>query len=430
MTIIKVWNKIKDTTLLVCLFFIFLLIAYSRNYNNMAGTIWADTEGYYMYLPAVFIQHSLHHVPERSMDIKKNEQGEIMMKYTCGVAFFYLPFFLGSHAFAYLLHYNTSGFSEPYYFGIMLCGVFWAMVGIFLLLKLLRRYFTRWVAWLTSLCILLGTNYFFYTTRWMGMSHVYNFVLVCGLLLLADNYYKQPRTKTAINIGLLLGWLVLIRPTNLVALLCLLFYHIVSLEDAKERLLLLTGRWKDVFISIPFFIIPLLPQVLYWKEMTGKWINYSYSGESFIYWNRPKIAAVLFDTQNGLFLYSPILLIMFVGIGLAAKDRRANSINVLATFTIITYVFASWWAWWFGAAYGHRCYIDFYPLFALPMAVAIERIFLQPKPALKYSAFTLIALLVVYNIGMTQIFDQTGIWDGPDWRWNWSKWWGTVREIA
>lgn len=429
MRIVKVWKNLKDSTILTFLFIVFLAIAYARNHNNMPGIIWADTEGYYMYLPAVLIQHSIHHVPERSMDIKKNEQGEVMMKYTCGVAFFYLPFFIGSHVVAHLLGADTSGFSTPYYFGIMLCGVFWSMVGVYMLLKLLQRHFTKRIAWLTGLCLLLGTNYFFYATRWMGMAHIYNFVLVCGLLLLADDYYEKPATKTAAYTGLLLGWLVLIRPTNIVIALSLLLYNVVSRGDISERIETLKRRYKDIVTAFLFFIIPLLPQLYYWKEMTGSWVSYSYTGESFIYWNKPKIAAVLFDTQNGLILYSPILILSFVGILVASKDRRTNSINVLMTFTVITYIFASWWAWWFGAAYGHRCYIDFYPLFALPMATAIEQLSTLKIRTLKYLSIAIVIVFIGYNIGMTHAFDHSGIWDGPDWRWNWSKWWGTVRGI-
>src|SRR5471030_1691058 len=91
---------IRDSVLLSALFIIFLVVALTRCYNTQV--IWSDTEGYYMYLPAVFIQHDIHHVPLKSMNARKNDKGEVVMKYTCGVAFFYLPFFLAAHAYACL----------------------------------------------------------------------------------------------------------------------------------------------------------------------------------------------------------------------------------------------------------------------------------------------------------------------------------------
>ena len=181
--------------------------------------------------------------------------------------------------------------------------------------------------------------------------------------------------------------------------------------------------------AVPFFIIALAPQLLYWKEITGKWVTYSYEGEGFIFWKQPKIAAVLFDTQNGLFLYSPILLFMFVGLVAGRKDTRANFMGISIVFVIITYVFASWWAWWFGAAFGHRCYIEYFPIFAFPLAISMERIIAMKNGFIKSSIVCIILLFIFYSVRMSMLFDRTGIWDGPSWRWNWHAWADQVRHI-
>ena len=57
--------------------------------------------------------------------------------------------------------------------------------------------------------------------------------------------------------------------------------------------------------------------------MTGHWLYYSYTEEGFKYWNEPKIAAVLFDVQNGLFLYSPLVLLMMAGLGCEGSGGRS-----------------------------------------------------------------------------------------------------------
>jgi len=38
-----------------------------------------------------------------------------------------------------------------------------------------------------------------------------------------------------------------------------------------------------------------------------------------------------------------------------------------------TYVIASWWDWQFGASYGHRGFVDVYPVLALGLASAFAR---------------------------------------------------------
>jgi len=55
------------------------------------------------------------------------------------------------------------------------------------------------------------------------MSHVYNFTLFAAAVLMTDLYYKDPGKGKAMIIGLLTGWIVLSRPTNIVMLL-FLFY--------------------------------------------------------------------------------------------------------------------------------------------------------------------------------------------------------------
>ena len=419
----------RSNILLVCFFFIFLYTGISRNKNSLEGVIWSDVEGYYMDLPAVLIYHDVHHIPERSMNGRKNEKGETIIKYTCGTAFFYLPFFLGAHIYAHIFHYDTSGFSTPYYYGMILCGVFWAFMGLYWLKTLLLKYFKWGTTLATVLCIMLGTNFFHYATKYVGMSHVYSFALFAAILLLTDNYYKKPESPKAMLLGLLLGWIVLIRPTNCIMALIVLLYNVRGLNDLKQRLLFLKTRIPDMLWAVPFFIIALAPQLLYWKEITGKWVTYSYEGEGFIFWKQPKIAAVLFDTQNGLFLYSPILLFMFVGLVAGRKDTRANFMGISIVFVIITYVFASWWAWWFGAAFGHRCYIEYFPIFAFPLAISMERIIAMKNGFIKSSIVCIILLFIFYSVRMSMLFDRTGIWDGPSWRWNWHAWADQVRHI-
>ncbi len=420
--------KMRDKILLTLIFSCLMYVCVFRNSDNMQGVIWSDTEGYYMYLPALIIHKDLHHVPERSMNNRKNEKGEVMMKYTCGVAFCYLPFFLGAHVYATLTGADSSGFSNPYYYGLMLCGIVWGLLGMYGLLRLLGLYFSNVVAWLAMLVLLLGTNYFYYITKYMGMSHIYSFTIVVWLLQLTTKYYQIPNRKIAIVGGLLMGWLVLIRPTNCIVALFLLLYNITTVSELQQRIYLFWSRRGDVVVWAASAFLAIVPQLLYWREMTGKWVYYSYDGEGFEYWKSPKILAVLADTQNGLFIYAPVLLLFVVGMVMFPKDRRTQAVGITVTFGLATYLFASWWAWNFGAAYGHRCYIEYFPLLAFPMAVFIEKI--RAKGIVYSTVLTIIIMLLVYyNVGLTRINDKNGIWCGDQWRWNWQLWADMVNKI-
>jgi hypothetical protein len=367
--------------------------------------------------------------PDKAYLERKNAKGDILIKYTCGVSLFYLPFFLVANAYTHITHhYDTLGFSLPYSYAIMIAGVFWAFMGLYFLKNLLLRYFSRIVMWSALLCVLLGTNMFHYVTKFMGMSHVFSFALIAGLLLLIDTYYKRPTTGRAIFMAFLIGWLVLVRPTNCVFVLFLLLFKVTNLTGFNERLAFLRGRIADIFIALPFAVITWIPQLMYWKKVFGTWVSYSYQDEHFIYWNHPKILRVLFDTQNGLFLYSPTLILMFVAFVVARRDKRTGFIGTSLVFAIITYIFASWWMWFFGGAYGHRCYIEYMPVFALPMAVALEKIIAMKRQYIKIPVILVILLMSYYSIGMSRLYNS-GAWDGPAWEWNLHTWYSQARQL-
>ncbi len=420
---------IIDKLIFLCLFIAFFAASVERHIGNRFGeVISSDAKGYYMYLPSVFIYNGIHNVTDTNfVGLITNKKGEAYPKFTCGVAYCYLPFFLCAHAYARVFHYQASGFSPPYQYGILMAGVCWTFLGLFLLKKLLLRYFSRVAAWLSILCIALGTNLYSYGTLGVGMSHVYSFALFAAAILLMDSYYALPSKRNAILLALVLGWIVLIRPTGASIFVFLFLYRVVSFTDLKERVKFFRTHLADLLLALPFFIGIIFPQLLYWKEMSGHWVKYSYQDERFIYWSSPKIAAVLFDVQNGWLLYSPVLLFLFWALLAKRRDPRTNFLATTLLLLVITYLFASWWMWNFGGAFGHRCYVDYYALLALPLAVTMEHI-ISAKKYVKIPLLIVITIFCYYSVAMATLYMARGIWDGPEWRWNYDRWWGLVRN--
>jgi hypothetical protein len=118
------------------------------------------------------------------------------------------------------------------------------------------------------------------------------------------------------------------------------------------------------FVPLIMFLF-WVPQLFYWKYITGQWVFYSYTGYGFSHWKSPYIGSVLFSIQNGFFVYSPIMLFAVLGLGLGLKKKIHSSPGVSLILLISIYLFASWEAWWFGGAYGHRAFIDLFPFLSL-----------------------------------------------------------------
>jgi len=408
---------------LTVLFFLVTLIMLHRIDYNPKSVIWSDAEGYYQYLPALFIIKDVHRMPPGSVWPYYNKQGEYVDKYTCGIALFELPFFAVAYGGSYLAGIDTSDYLNPLYCrAIALCALFFTFLGLRLLRKALLKITSPGVTFWVVLSVFFGTNLFYYATKEMGVSHGFSFFLFCALIYHLPVYLQHPSRLNSLLMGGILGWIVLIRPTNGIIALLLLLYDVYTITGFKQRVSFYLKHYSSVLWMIPAAFIFFIPQLVYWKEMTGQWIYYSYTDEGFKYWNQPKIAAVLFDVQNGLFLYSPLVLLMVVGIGLGIFKRNFQGPAMLLIFSIATYIFASWWAWWFGGAFGHRCYVEFYGLLAIPLAGLYQHISVHWKTLFRISFYSLVLMLMVFSVRLSYLYTSIGgPWDGADWRWNWDK---------
>ena len=114
-----------------------------------------------------------------------------------------------------------------------------------------------------------------------------------------------------------------------------------------------------------------VPQLIYWKELTGNYFYFSYKEERF-YFNNPHILDGLFSYRKGWLLYSPIMTLSVFGLFVMRNKAKDFKIGIITTFFISIYVFFSWWTWWFGGSFGSRPMIDLYAMLALPFAASID----------------------------------------------------------
>lgn len=418
------FSRKKITNITVWMLVAGIMIFLSFNRHSKTGTfhyrsqIYADKAGYYVYLPSgILYQFNPQLFPE---DIDKktgngfhlNEKSNtVQTKYTYGVAFFQLPFFLVAHALATPLGFENDGFSLIYHWAIDISAIFYFLAGLLFLFLLLNQLFLKRTVILSLSFLVLSTNLFYYALIDTGMSHIYSFSLFSAVLFLLYNWEKF-KFKSAI-FGLLLGFLfaaiIVIRPSNMIFIVAVFFINHDYLQRIK---LMLNWRFIAPFILIVFLFF--LPQLIYWNYASGSFFNYSYVNESFSNWNSPKVLEVLFAPNNGHILYNPSLLIIIAGIIFMIRKGMTNSYLILFVFIMVVYMTASWWLPNFGCGFGNRNMVEYYSLLSIPLASIIEG---SKTKKSQYLLFGLMLIFSLYNLKM--IYSYGGCWFGDEnWDWN------------
>ncbi len=377
-------------------------------WKNPTRVIQWDVIDYYGYLPAAFIYHDIslkfkdHYTGKKHFVFwaKKTATGSYVFKMTMGLSVMYSPFFFVANSLAGSLGYNTGGYSLPYRFAIVMAALFYLLLGLVFLARILRFYFSEWITGFVVLAIGLGTNLFWYSTFEPGMSHVYSFFLVSVFIFLTIKWYQKPELWYSVLIGFVIGLLTLIRPVNFILTLFFVLYDLKKLQDVKNRWQLFRKKYGMLMVIVAVGFLILIPQLLYWKKVTGQWLYYSYGNEGFFFLH-PQILNVLFSFRKGWFVYTPVMIFAVAGIYFLFKRYKQFFLPVLLFLLVYLYVVSSWWSWWYGGSLGQRELIDIYPVMALPLAAMAQWI-VSRKAILKYLVGLLMLITVVlgafYNV--------------------------------
>lgn len=393
------------------------------NYQDYHSFIWADAAGYYSYLPGLFIygfdsDKYPENIREKTGGGYREYEGTSRMftKYSCGVAILQAPFFLIAHGIAHLTDYQANGFSPPYHYLLMISANFYLFLGLLLLKNLLLRYYSLKSVLIALFLMVAGTNLFYYVVDDGGYSHIYSFFLFALFMWNSVSYMENRSPGKAMVLGGILGLITLIRPTNIIIVLFLLFFR----KEKRENSLRLVGerllKPLNLLGMLLFFTIPFIPQLVYWKFITGEFLVYAYEGEGFSNLLSPPLHKVWFSTLNGLFPYSLIALFMVAGIIRMVWEKVINAWFYLFLFLLSSYIFASWWMWYFGCSFGARSFVEFYALFAFPLTFLIRDILKMKSNLLRIFLVSLMVILSVLNLFLTYHFDEC--WYGGEWDWN------------
>jgi len=397
----------KMTPYIVSLFILLWVtktMIHEKQWKTDTYVISSDVIWYYEYLPAIFIYHdyTLEFIDKYkgthkfTMDLKELPNHKKVIKTSMGMSLLYAPFFFVGHGYALLSNYDAGGYSQPYRIAIMLASFFYLMLGLFYLSKLLLKYFDQYVSSWVILLIVFGTNLYYYATYCTGFTHQYAFALIAMFLWYTIKWHESKKYKYSIILGILIGLISLVRPTNILVLIFFVLWDIKSIHDIKKQLFIFFKEYKKLMIIILCSVIIWVPQFLYWKAISGSFLCYSYVGERFFFDN-PHVLKGLFSYRKGWLLYSPVMIFSVIGLVFLTKKTKEMSFAIYLFLLLFVYMIFSWWCWWYGGSFGLRAMIDIYAVWAIPMAAFFTWVYVQKKVIKSF--FILISALLLL-VGM------------------------------
>ncbi|MCL3781709.1 hypothetical protein EMN47_15090 [Prolixibacteraceae bacterium JC049] len=387
-----------------------------RGWKKKNKIIAWDVVSYYAYLPATFIYNDIalekpETLKEGTFWPSETPIGKNCIKTSMGMSILYAPFFFVGHAIAKVTDYPANGFSQPYKVMLILSALFYMLLGLIFLRKILLQFFSDKVTAIVLFLCTIGTNYLYYTAYEATMPHGYNFSLFTIFIWLTIKWHKQPKFTTTLFIGLLSGLIALIRPTNALVGLIFILWDVNSWDTLKGKVTLFIKHFPLLILLVCSALLVWVPQFLYWKHVSGSFLYFSYSDNEGFFFNTPHFIRGLFGFRNGWFLYTPVMLLATLGIPSLIKKKSPLAVALPLFFIINVYIILSWWCWWYGGAYGQRPFIDSYALMAFPLAAIISD-FSSKKKAIQYSFYGLLVLLLVLSPFQTKKYTYGSIhWD-------------------
>jgi hypothetical protein len=346
------------------------------------ATLAWDVSGYYLYLPAIFIYKDVKQLAFLPGIVEKYQPsyapdqayasgaGTQIMKYSCGMAVLYLPFFLLAHVLAGILGYPADGFSLPYQACVHWGSVLVAISGLWFLRKNLLRFFDDRTCGVTLFLIAIGTNFLNYSTYDAAMPHAQLFALLALLIHLTILWHERPTWQRSLGIGLCIGLSALIRPTELLFALVPLLWGLGSKGLFSAKWNLIKANPSHLALAVAATGAVGFLQLAYWQYVGDEWLVYSYQEQGFRFGN-PHFSNVLFSYRKGWFVYTPLMLFAVGGGYFLAKKYWSLFLPTLVFFLLNLWIVCAWDIWWYGGGFGQRAMIQSYALLAFPLAAFI-----------------------------------------------------------
>lgn len=374
--------------------------------NNQNNILAYDTFGYYMYLPARYIFNDpglkdFGNVENINRQYKNSNtlyqfapgtDGQKVIRFYRGMSYLIAPGFFAGHALAKITGSPADGFSKPYQDAIKYWNLIFNLLGIFFAWKILLHFFPDKIAAITLPLLFIVSNFYAFTGYSNEIPHIYLFTLIAGLVWFTIRWHSSPGWLYAAAIGFTGGLITISRPSEILALLIPLLWGIHDKASLTEKWKTILRHWPHLLILAIAFLLPVIPQLMYWKAVSGSYFFQSYSDPgSTLDLSNPRILYTLFGFRKGWFIYSPVMLLAIYGLYRAIRLKTPYALPVVVYLALNLYLIASFTSL---VSYGWRAFLQSYAALILPMGLFVAWAMQQKK--IIRAGFLLVVLFLAF----------------------------------
>jgi MFS family permease len=399
-----------------------------------------DGVGYYAFARAVLIQHNLDFTPDYNAanasfrDARLDENGNpkpvfqtatnhLENHFTVGPAILWAPFLIVAHLGVLVARTLGStvvadGFSAPYRFALALGTAVYGFLGLLLAMRIAAKYVGERWAFLATVAIWWASSlpvYMYFNPSW---SHAHSAFVVALFLWYWHETRETRSTMQWILLAAIAGLMLNVYYPNAMVLAVLLVEALpqylaalqgkqsaerASLEresrERKPQTSLLQLAMNHALFAV-VMIACLLPTFVSRYVIYGNPFESGYVSLKDWAWRSPYFLAVLFSSEHGLFVWTPVIALACIGVVmLVLREPRVGG-AVLAAMLAFYFFIACYPDWAGISSYGNRFFVSLTPIFVIGLSVFFARTarwFTSQRAAMAALA-TAVALLVVWNM--------------------------------
>ncbi len=390
-----------------------------------------DGVGYYAFARAALIQHNLDFAPDYNAanasfrDARLDENGNpkpifrtatnhLENHFTVGPAILWAPFLIVAHAGVLLARALGSsvaadGFSTPYRFTMALGTAVYGFLGLLLAMRIAAKYVGQRWAFLATVAIWWASSlpvYMYFNPSW---SHAHSAFVVALFLWYWHDTRDARSTGQWMLLAAIAGLMLNVYYPNAMVLMVLVVEALPHYFAFLRRKQLPEGTSQPSVVQLAInhalFTVVMIACLL--PTFVSRYIVYGNPFESGYFslrdwaWRSPYFFAVLFSSEHGLFVWTPVIAMACIGVVIFALRKPRVGAAILAAMLAFYFFIACYPDWAGISSYGNRFFVSLTPIFVIGLSVFFDRAsrFFSSQRASIATLGAMVGLLLVWNLG-------------------------------